>query len=76
MTVLRWNDYTKKGHGSKLESVWTGPLLITEVITPVLFRGRSKKKQSVLHYDSLKRNYLVAEKSQTQVGELCRGVCI
>ena len=53
--VLRRNDYTKKGHSSKLKSVWIGPLLITEVITPVLFRVRSKKKLSVLHHDLLKR---------------------
>ena len=48
------NQVTKKGECRKLKAIWVGPLIITEVITPVLFRVRARKKEQVLHHDKLK----------------------
>ena len=52
--VQRRNDTTKKGRSNKLKSACTAPMLITEVITPVLFKVFDRKKTSVLHHDLLK----------------------
>ena len=52
--VYRLNQVTKKGECRKLKPIWVGPLIVTEVITPVLLRVRSRKKEQVLHHDKLK----------------------
>ena len=48
------NQVTKKGECRKLKPIWVGPLIVTEVITPVLLWVRSRKKEQVLHHDKLK----------------------
>ena len=52
--MYRLNQVTKKGECQKLKPIWVGPLIVTEVITPVLLRVRSRKKEQVLHHDKLK----------------------
>ena len=42
------------GSSNKLNTVWTGPLLVVEVINPVLYRVHDHKRQYVLHHDLLK----------------------
>ena len=49
--VYRLNQ---KGECRKLKPIWVGPLIVTEVITPVLLWVRSRKKEQVLHHDKLK----------------------
>ena len=53
--VLRRNDTSKKGHSNKLKPSWVGPLLVDEVVTPVVCRVQGQKKTKVLHHDLLKR---------------------
>ena len=52
--MYRLNQVTKKGECRKLKPIWVRPLIVTEVITPVLFRVRDRKKEQVLHHDKLK----------------------
>ena len=52
--MYRLNQVTKKGECWKLKPIWVGPLIVTEVITPVLLQVRSRKKEQVLHHDKLK----------------------
>ena len=52
--VYRLNQVTKKGECQKLKPIWVGPLIVTEVITPVLFRVRGRKREQILHHDKLK----------------------
>ena len=53
--VFRCNKASKVGSSRKLNPIWIGPLLITEVINPVLYRVRDRKREYVLHHDLLKR---------------------
>ena len=53
--VFRCNKASKVGSSRKLNPIWIGPLLITEVINPVLYRVRDRKWEYVLHHDLLKR---------------------
>ena len=48
------NSSTKVGQSSKLKSIWKGPFVITKVISPVLFRIKGRKVESVIHHDTLK----------------------
>ena len=43
------------GSSKKLNPIWVGPLLVTEVINPVLYRVHNRKREYVLHHDLLKR---------------------
>ena len=52
--VYRLNQVTKKGECRKLKPIWVGPLIVIEVITPVLLLVRSRKKEQVLYHDKLK----------------------
>ena len=52
--VYKLDSTTKIGQSSKLKPVWRGPLLVTEVISSVLYRVRDQKKEGVLHHDRLK----------------------
>ena len=52
--VYRLNGASKVGESRKLKPVWLGPLVVTAVINPVLFRVRDRKKEYVLHHDRLK----------------------
>ena len=53
--VFRCNKASKVGSSKKLNPIWVGPLLVTEVINPVLYRVRDRKREYVLHHDLLKR---------------------
>ena len=53
--VFRCNKASKVGSSKKLNPIWVGPLLVTEVINPVLYRVRNRKREYVLHHDLLKR---------------------
>lgn len=52
--VYEVNSATQVGQSSKLRPVWKGPLLVTEVKSPVLFRIRGRKDSRVVHHDQLK----------------------
>ena len=52
--VYRLNATVKKGVSRKLEPVYVGPLLVTEVISPVLYRVEGRKKSAVMHHDRLR----------------------
>jgi hypothetical protein len=52
--VYKLDSSTKVGQSSKLKPVWKGPLLVTEVISPVLYRIRDKRGEKVIHHDRLK----------------------
>ena len=44
----------KVGFSPKLQQVWKGPMIVTKVLSPVLFRVINRKKSFVLHHDRLK----------------------
>ena len=52
--VYRIESVKKVGQSPKLQQVWKGPLLIIQVISPILFRVADRKKTYVLHHDRLK----------------------
>ncbi len=45
---------TKIGRSSKLHPPWKGPVLITSVLSPVLYEVEDRKGRHVLHHDKLK----------------------
>ena len=51
--VYRRNSAFKVGDSRKLNPLYTGPYLVTEVISPILYRVESQKKEYVLHHDRL-----------------------
>ena len=53
--VFRHRDACKTGSSKKLNSIWMGPLVVVEVINPVLYRVRDRKREYVLHHDLIKR---------------------
>ena len=53
--VFRCRDACKTGSSKKLNSIWMGPLVVVEVINPVLYRVRDRKWEYVLHHDLIKR---------------------
>ena len=48
------NSATKVGQAKKLQPLWVGPLIVTEVISPILLKVTSMKKEWVVHHDRLK----------------------
>lgn len=52
--VYELNSAMKVGQCRKLQPVWRGPLLVTEVFSPVLFRVRGRRRERVVHHDRLK----------------------
>ena len=52
--VYRLNSASKIGQSSKLNAPWDGPLLVVEVISPVLYRVSGRKRDQVIHHDRLK----------------------
>ena len=42
------------GVGSKLKPIWRGPCLVEEVLSPVVYRVRDRRRSQVLHHDRLK----------------------
>ena len=55
--VLKLNKMTKTGQPAKLQPVWNGPLIVTEAISPILFRICGRRKSSVIHHDMIKPCY-------------------
>ena len=52
--VLLMNSASKVGQCRKLAALWKGPFVIVQVLTPVLYRIASSKKDWVVHHDRLK----------------------
>ena len=52
--VLRKNNAGVVGRSKKLNAVWKGEWVITEVKSPVLFKVKNNKKSMVVHHDKLK----------------------
>ena len=52
--VLRKNNAGVVGGSKKLNAVWKGEWVITEVKSPVLFKVKNNKKSMVVHHDKLK----------------------
>ncbi len=48
------NSASKKGQSNKLKSPWIGPYLVTKVVSPVLYRIRNRRRESVVHHDRIK----------------------
>ena len=44
----------KVGQSKKLNPVWQGPHLVTEVISPLLLRIQDRRREQVVHHDRLK----------------------
>ena len=52
--VYRLNNASKTGESRKLKPVWLGPLVVIDVLSPVLYKVRDRRKEHVLHHDKLK----------------------
>ena len=52
--VYRLSSASKTGESKKLKPVWIGPLVVIDVINPVLFQVKDHKKEYVLHHDCFK----------------------
>ena len=52
--VYKLNAVNKKGKCKKLKPIWVGPLVVTQVISPVLYCVRDRCCEHVLHHDQLK----------------------
>jgi hypothetical protein len=46
---------TKVGESNKLRPIYQGPYLVTQVLSPALYRIDSRKKSMVVHHDKLSR---------------------
>ena len=42
------------GQSKKLQPIWSGPWIVTQVISSVLYRIANRKQSMVVHHDSLK----------------------
>ena len=52
--VLKLKAAGKVGQSRKLNPGWEGPFLVIEVISPVLYKIQSRKKEGIVHHDMLK----------------------
>ena len=52
--VYSLDSARKIGQSSKLQQIWKGPMLVTKVLTPILFEVTGRKKPVVIHHDRLK----------------------
>ena len=48
------NDARKVGESRKLQPIYKGPYLVTEQLSPVLYKVRDKKTEKVIHHNRLK----------------------
>ena len=48
------NAVSKKGECKKLKPIWIGPLLVIEVVTPVLYKVKDHCREYILHHDKIK----------------------
>ncbi len=51
--VYQLNSASRIGVSNKLKSPWKGPYLVSEVLSPVLYRLRDRRRESVVHHDRL-----------------------
>ena len=52
--MYKLNTVNKKGKCKKLKPIWIGPLVVTQIISPVLYHVRDRHHEHVLHHDQLK----------------------
>ncbi|CAC5366894.1 unnamed protein product [Mytilus coruscus] len=52
--VYRIDSATKIGESKKLRAPWQGPYLIVEVLSSVLYKMRTRKRELTIHHDQLK----------------------
>jgi hypothetical protein len=52
--VYKLDTSTRKGQSKKLRPIWLGPFVITEVLSPVLYRIEGRKNPHVVHHDRIK----------------------
>ena len=52
--VYKMNAVSKKGECKKLKLIWIGPLLVVEVVTPVLYKVKDRCREYILHHDRIK----------------------
>ena len=52
--VYKLDQSKKKGQSPKLQPIWKGPLLVTQVLSPILFQVADRRKTYILHHDRLK----------------------
>ena len=48
------NAVSKKGECKRLKPIWIGPLLVIEVVTPVLYKVKDHHSEYILHHDRIK----------------------
>ena len=53
-TVYRFNRSIVLGQSKKLQPIWSGPWIVTQVISSVLYHIANRKRSMVAHHDSLK----------------------
>ena len=51
--VYQRNEAGQVGQSRKLQPIFVGPVLVTQVLSPVLFRVENRKRSYVLHHDRL-----------------------
>ena len=51
--VYQRNEAGQVGQSRKLQPIFIGPVLVTQVLSPVLFRVENRKRSYVLHHDRL-----------------------
>jgi hypothetical protein len=52
--IMLYDSSTKIGQAKKLRPLWIGPFVVSEVLTPTLFKISSLKRDWVVHHDRLK----------------------
>ena len=52
--VYQIDSSTKIKQCNKLRSIFKGPYLVVEVLSPILFKIKNRKRESVVHHDRLK----------------------
>jgi hypothetical protein len=52
--VMLFDSSTKIGQAKKLRPLWIGPFVVSDVLTPTLFKISSMKRDWVVHHDRLK----------------------
>ena len=45
---------TKVGQNKKLQSIWLGPYLVMEALSPILYQIKDRKQKLVIHHDQLR----------------------
>ncbi|XP_062617287.1 uncharacterized protein LOC134278991 [Saccostrea cucullata] len=53
--VYMIDSSTKIGRSKKLQKPWIGPFVVTQKLSPVLYRIKNRRKEKVVHHDKLKK---------------------